>query len=232
MRIALLDFHRIMSNKIEETFKIMNVLKDSGVNEVEIFQMLRNIPPEVNLDRFDGFVIGGSDSSRIEKYRGYKRSSEIVDSLRGSSMPVLGICAGNQMLAGVFNLEIDFMESPEMGWYEIELTDQGKEDSLFCEMPEKFISFQCHIKHIVLRNKMKFPVLAKNKNCIQAIRYCENIWGIQFHPEDSIEEGNVLINKYIRRAPSKLSAVLTPQNLIGRRIFKNFIKIVKKFSCK
>ena len=225
MRIALLDFHRVKNKKIEETIKISEVLKESGADEVEIFEMLRNIPPDIDTKRYDGLVISGSDSTYIEKYRGYKRAIEIVNSLCGSSVPILGICAGNQLLAGLYKLDISYLESPEMGWYEIELTDKGKEDPLFFEMQGKFVSFECHIKNIVFNDGINLPVLAKNQNCIQAIKYDDYIWGIQFHPEDSLEEGNSLINKYTRRPPSSLSQISNPERLIGRRIFKNFISI-------
>ena len=227
MRIALLDFHRIKKNRIAETFKIAKLLKESGAKEVEIFEMLRNVPPVIDLNRFSGLVISGADSSHVEKYRGYKQAMELIDSLRGGSIQVLGICAGNQMIARVYNLEIDFMESPELGWYEIELTKKGKEDSLFSEMPERFISFQSHIKHVLPGDNMNFSLLGENKNCIQAIKYDNNIRGVQFHPEDSIEEGNVLINRPTNYTPLVTSKLPSPQNLICSRIFRNFISIVK-----
>jgi len=225
MKIAVLDLHRWIHNKTYESVKIADALKEYFDGDISIFEMLRNIPPEINLDEFNGILISGSDSTHIEKYRGYKITRKIVESANGLSIPVLGVCAGNQMLAKIFDQNIEFMEKPEVGWYEIELTDNGVKDELFDGLPKKFVSFECHIKRIYEDENKYINILARSQNCIQSVRYDKYVWGIQFHPEDTIEGGNEQIKNYTRREPSSKSRILSPEKLVCKNVYKNFIEI-------
>ena len=230
MKLAVLDLHRLISSKTYESVKIAGVLKDYFDGEVDVFEMIRNIPPDINIEEYDGLLVSGSDSTHIEKYRGYKITVNIIEEAQKKSVPVLGICAGSQMVAKMHGLNIEFMDKPEMGWYEIELSEEGKKDRLLKGLPEKFISFECHIKRIYegdLDTK-NVTILAKSKNCIQAARYENNVWGVQFHVEDTIEDGNKQISGYTRREPSSLSRIDSPVELVGRNVYKNFVEIAKE----
>ena len=227
MKIAVLDLHRWIHKKTYESIKIKGVLKDYFAGDVNIFEMIRNIPPDIDFDEYNGILISGSDSTHIEKYRGYKTTQKIMEEAKERSIPVLGVCAGNQMLARIFDQNIEFMAKPEVGWYEIELTDNGIKDELFNGLPKKFVSFECHIKRIYKDESKYMNILAKSKNCIQSVRYDKFVWGIQFHPEDTIEIGNEQIGNYNRREPSTQSKIYNPQELVRRNVYKNFVDIVK-----
>ena len=99
MKIAVLDLHRWVHKKTYESVKISSVLKDYFDGEINIFETIRINPPEINLDEYNGILISGSDSTHIEKYRGYKITRNIVEKAKKRFIPVLGVCAGNQMLA-------------------------------------------------------------------------------------------------------------------------------------
>jgi len=228
MKIAVLDLHRWIKNKVYESVKIANTLKNYFDGETSIFEMIRIIPPDINLNEFSAILVSGSDSTHIEKYRGYKITRGIVEKAWKQSIPVLGVCAGSQMLGKMWGLHTEFMDKPEVGWYEIELTENGMKDELFSGLPKKFVSFECHIKRIYENKNKNINILARSQNCIQSVRYDEYVWGIQFHPEDTIEEGNEQIRKYDRREPSSKSAVYSAEKLVGRTVYKNFIEIAKK----
>ena len=134
------------------------------------------------------------------------------------------------MVARMHDLHVEFMDKPEMGWYEIELNEEGKKDRLLKGLPDKFVSFECHIKRIYegdLDSK-KATVLARTKNCLQAVRYGDYIWGVQFHAEDTVEEGKKQISDYTRRPPTTISRIESPQELVGRIVYKNFVDIAKE----
>ena len=112
------------------------------------------------------------------------------------------------------------------------INEEGKKDPLLKGLPDKFVSFECHIKRIYEGNlnTKNATILARTKNCIQAVRYGDYIWGVQFHAEDTLEEGNQQIAAYTRRPPTAVSRIESPQELVGKLVYKNFVEIAKKRS--
>jgi GMP synthase-like glutamine amidotransferase len=232
MKIALLDFHRKKNDKILETYKIRDALTVNATVEIDIFEMLDGKAGEVRLDKYNALVLSGSDSNHLERYPGYRITKNLLEEAKKQDMPVLGICAGFQILAKIFGYELEMMETgPEMGWYEIFLSDDGKQDPLFKNMPEQFISFLCHIKRIHSNSQYNTTtVLAYNNNCLQSFKFGKNMYGIQFHPEDTIEGGEELIDRYRRRPPTRQNSVTAPSTLYGSNIFKNFVSIAESYN--
>ena len=230
MKFAVLDLHRLIKNKTYESYKIAGVLKTFFEGEAEVFEMIRNIPPDINITDYNGLLVSGSDSTHIEKYRGYKVTLDIIEEAEKNKIPVMGICAGSQMVGKMHGLNVEFMEKPEMGWYEIELSEEGKKDRLLKGLPDKFISFECHIKRLYEGNMdaKNAVILARTKNCIQSVRYGDYIWGVQFHAEDTVEEGDAQIRKYTRRPPTLTSRIENPIGLVGKIVYKNFVEIAKE----
>lgn len=105
------------------------------------------------------------------KDNGFLLHPEKFSWLKDFARPVLGICAGFEIISVVFGGKIT--ESLEIGMTDIEADGEplGKGTLQVYEL---------HSKGITLPHS--FTVLAKNKAGIQAIRK-GNILGIQFHPE-------------------------------------------------
>ncbi len=226
MKIALLDFHRRKFNKSGETHKIKLALEDSGRAEIDIYEMMAPKAPLITIGEYSGFVLGGADSNYVERYPGYRLAKNLISEAIAAGKAVLGICAGHQLLGTMHGWELKYMEHPEAGWYEIFLTEDGKRDPLFKNISGRFISYQSHIKYVIPDDSVPFTVLANNENCRQAYKYRQNVYGIQFHPEDTIEYGEELIRSYDRRPPIERHRVGTPDALEGFRIFQNFMDII------
>lgn len=104
--------------------------------------------------------------------------------LRGSAMPVLGICYGHQLLAEAFGGKVDYHPGgEEIGTVPISLTIAGRQDVLLGILPAVF---RGHVSHsqTVVKLPPEAELLANNKFEPNHAYVIDNhIWGVQFHPE-------------------------------------------------
>ncbi len=94
---------------------------------------------------------------------------------------VLGICAGFQIIANVFAEEV--IDYQEIGLNKVKTTTKNP------LLKEEFEVYELHNKGI--KTSKNFTILAKSKNCIQAIQK-DNIYATIFHPE--VRNKNIIIN--------------------------------------
>jgi GMP synthase-like glutamine amidotransferase len=101
-------------------------------------------------------------------------------------MPVLGICLGAQLLAKAAHAPVYPVDEVEIGWFPVELTDAGTDDPVLGRLPQTFEAFQWHYyTHGVPAGAVE---LARNSVCTQAFRLGDKAWGVQFHPEVTLEQ--------------------------------------------
>jgi GMP synthase (glutamine-hydrolysing) len=106
------------------------------------------------------------------------RLGEVVSA---SGRPVLGICAGLQLIGRFAGGRVDHSAEPEIGELEIEVVAR---DGLFRDVSERPRVFQYHFDELT-ELPDGFRVLASSARCrLQAIANEERgWWGTQFHPE-------------------------------------------------
>ncbi|GBE04693.1 MAG TPA: GMP synthase [Nitrospirae bacterium] len=103
-----------------------------------------------------------------------------------SRRPVLGICLGAQMIANALGADVYPGGTEEVGWYKVDITKQGMEDSAIARLavnnqPVAEV-FQWHGDTFDLPEKaVRLSSSRIYKN--QAFRYGSNVYGLQFHIE-------------------------------------------------
>src|SRR4051794_10596602 len=108
-------------------------------------------------------------------------------------VPLLGVCLGAQLLAAAAGAEPRRMSEPEIGWYEVTLTEDGKADPLLGPLAPGFEGFQWH--------SYEFPLppgataLARGAACLQACRVSDAAWAIQFHAEVSAADAEAWVDE-------------------------------------
>jgi GMP synthase (glutamine-hydrolysing) A subunit len=136
-----------------------------------------------DLSSADAVVLSGSSAPWSE--HDPAALAELGETVAASDRPVLGICAGHQLLAMAAGGEVRPMaergEAAEHGYAEVEVLDGS---DLLRGLPARASVFHDHTDEIVSLPS-GFRVLARSTRCpVQAIAETERRWwGAQFHPE-------------------------------------------------
>ena len=96
-------------------------------------------------------------------------------------VPTLGICLGSQLIARATGSWVGPLAEPEIGWHEVELTDEGAADPVLSALPVRFDALEWH--HYGHGLPDGAIALARNDASLQGFRLGDACWGVQFHPE-------------------------------------------------
>jgi GMP synthase-like glutamine amidotransferase len=156
-------------------------------------------------------------------------------------IPTLGICLGGQLLASALGAEVRQHHLSEVGFFQIPLTEAGRQDPLFAGLPGQQLAFHWH------SDVFELPAgairLASNENAPnQAFRYARRAYGLQFH----IELNDELVHTWLHdpafaqeisltlgdeNAPMRLEqewlAYAATYRAHTRTMFENFLRIAE-----
>lgn len=182
-------------------------------------------------------VLGGPDSANDENDKMENELSSIREVL-AANIPYLGICLGFQTLVKAAGGEVLRCQTKEVGFidpegnkYEVELTEEGKQDPLFEGLGHILNVFHLHGETVRLTDSM--ALLATGKFCRNQIaRVGKNAYGIQSHFELTPEMFEMWINEdpdLLQLDENQLrtdfESMRDEYSRIGRQLFNNFLKI-------
>jgi GMP synthase-like glutamine amidotransferase len=140
-------------------------------------------PPPRPLESYHAVLVfgGSTHPDQDGRYAWLRKEVEWLSALIERPVPTLGICLGSQLLARAAGAWIAPLERPELGWHDVELTDEGAMDPVLSAFPTRFEALQWHYyEHGLPEGAV---ALARNPTCLQGFRLGESCWGVQFHPE-------------------------------------------------
>ena len=167
-----------------------------------------NLPDDLSLDAFSGVIVGGGPgcvSDPVDKKT--KVEARIEDAVMGlipevprRDFPFLGCCYGIGILGHHLGRVVSKENfSEDVGTADCSLTEAGQNDPLLQDVPQEFHAFVGH-KEAVQRLPDGCTHLVSAPTCpFQMIRFGENVYATQFHPEADSDGFEVRIGIYKHR---------------------------------
>lgn len=142
-----------------------------------------------NVATYDALVILGGSMGVYEDYRGKEDELTAIRAHVGV-VPMLGICLGAQLIAHamgarVFPHVVNGKRCKQIGYYDVELTENGKQSPLFAGFQQTFKALQWHGDTFDMPKGAQ--LLATDSECPHQAFSCMNAFGIQFHVEATPE---------------------------------------------
>ena len=203
---------------------------------------------EPDVDKYQGLIVlgGPMNVDMTEKYPHLKTEVRLIRRAMEQGIPILGICLGAQLIAKTLGARVHKNPEKEIGWYDISLTDAGKQDPLMRHLEDTRPIFEWHSDTFELPEGAVH--LAFGQSCQnQAFRYGENVYGFQFHMEvdgplverwlntpvyqAEIEQTNGKVNPAAVRAETARN--IEDLNKLSVQVFSEFLNLmgrVKRFT--
>jgi GMP synthase (glutamine-hydrolysing) len=189
-------------------------LRSGGVELDSWLRAETETPPLPPVDYDAVLVFGGAMHADQEaRHPWLREEKELLRELLRRRVPLLGVCLGAQLVAEAARAPARRASDPEIGWREVELTEEGAGDPLLGPLAPRFEAFQWHSYEFSLPDGA--VALARSPVCLQAYRLGDAAWGIQFHAEVTLEDAEAWIDDY-RQDEDAVRIGLDPDDLRRR----------------
>jgi GMP synthase-like glutamine amidotransferase len=124
-----------------------------------------------------------------------QESMALIRGFGVAKKPVLGICLGAQVIARAYGGEVFRLGGLEAGYVGMYTTPAATDDPVFRDLTGSFAAFHTHYEGV--RNIPEATVLATGgMSAVQAYRIGAATYGLQFHPEATIDIARDWVRKF------------------------------------
>tara|TARA_B100000745_G_scaffold80487_1_gene49514 strand:- start:2642 stop:3409 length:768 start_codon:yes stop_codon:yes gene_type:complete len=187
LKILLLQIREQQKVRVEEhqSFARYANLPTSQIDILNVFDT-PTFSPDC-LQGYDALFIGGASEASVlepQTYPFIAPGIKLMQYCIDSGFPVFASCFGYQWATLALGGEvINDTENYEMGTVPILLTEQAREDRIFCDVPNGFQAVSVH-QQKVLTEPEGCIALAYTDMCRHAFKVANKpFWACQFHPE-------------------------------------------------
>jgi len=164
--------------------RVFTFARLNGLIPIEKFPFRGELLGEPTERTFGTVVYGGKFSVfEKDKHPFLKEEANWINSCMEANLPILGLCQGAQQIAHLLGAKVGPTEDNrhEFGYYEVTPTNEGLD---FLPEPKFFTQAHFHTFDIP---KGAIHLARSEGFENQAFRYGKNIFGLQYHPECTIE---------------------------------------------
>jgi GMP synthase (glutamine-hydrolysing) len=171
-------------------------MRDRGVELDEWLLTERGTAPPREIADYDAVLTfgGAMHADQEDRHPWLRFEKDFLEAVLEDGMPILAVCLGNQLLADAAGGSARRAGEPEIGWFDVEVTEDGTADPVIGPLAPRFTAFQWHSYEAV--PPAGTAILARSPVCSQAYRLGERAWGIQFHAEVSAADLGHWIDDY------------------------------------
>ena len=154
-----------------------------SLNDVHIVRVFRGetLPEPTSVP---GVIITGSPALVTDREPWSETTAQWLQGAVRAGVPTLGICYGHQLLAHA--LGGDVRNNPrgrEIGTTDVKLNSAARSDALFGRFAEVLHLPVCHLQTVVRLPESATLLGSTPLDPNHIVRYANNVWGVQFHPE-------------------------------------------------
>jgi GMP synthase (glutamine-hydrolysing) len=171
-------------------------MRDRGVRLDEWLLSERGTSPPAEISEYDAVLTfgGAMHADQEDRHPWLRFEKDFLAAILDDGMPMLAVCLGSQLLAEAAGGSARRTSEPEIGWHEVEVTEEAASDPVIGALAPRFTAFQWHSYEAVPPEGA--TVLARSPVCSQAYRIGERAWGIQFHAEVTPADASKWIADY------------------------------------
>jgi len=177
-----------------------------------------------------GVVITGSPAMVSAREDWSEHTADWLRQAVKAGLPVLGVCYGHQLLAHALGGRVGPNPAGrQIGTVEAQLVDSIGKDPLFGYLPAIFPAQTSHSEVVLDIPPGAVRLATSPLDGNFALRFAENAWGLQFHPEFSA----AIVTDYIRYRAGDLRAEgLDPEGLLDAVTeTEAAASVLKQFTC-
>lgn len=172
-----------------------SILRSGGLSAAQTRRIRLDrdpLPGDLDLDAYSGVIIGGGPgcvSDPPEKKSDVEARIEaaalsLMPEITARDIPYLGCCYGIGILAEHLGAKVSKERYSEpVGASLCALTDAGRADPLTRDLPDSFAAFVGHKEALQELPKGCTHLVSSGPCPFQMIRYGQNVYATQFHPE-------------------------------------------------
>lgn len=150
-----------------------------------------------------GVIITGSHAMVTDNAPWSVNLEKWIPFLLNAQIPVFGICYGHQLLARAAGGQVDFHpHGKEIGTVDVQLLPDCFNDPIFQTLPSSFLAHTTHSQTVLSLPKEAIRLAANAHEPNHAYRLGKCAWGVQFHPEYTVD----IMRSYIQEQTNELTS--------------------------
>jgi GMP synthase (glutamine-hydrolysing) len=186
LRYLLLQTRNSGDPMAAQEVRLFARMLDCDTSAIEVFDLLSAAPAVEKLQRPDMLLLGGSGHySAASEGEWLERALDCMREIHRLAKPTFASCWGFQAMARAMGGKcVNDLPNAEVGTIELKLTEAGRADPLFGQLPPVFSGQAGHEDHVVELPADAVLLASSDRVCEQAFRFAGlPIYCTQFHPE-------------------------------------------------